>query len=190
MAYRRRALYVFNNKSDIGLNELPLTSVIHLTETRELYVLVDLVGVDENTTFQEAIENNNVLLIVTDGEQWLEASGDTNILNPIAEIDYNNTESTFQYRIFTTQQDDDQGTKYKLDTMQRMVKDFNLDGVILHSDRSCKPYSIGQIDQRNRLIQEFGIPALLLEADHDDPRAYAEEQVASRLASFVEMLVS
>ncbi len=28
----------------------------------------------------------------------------------------------------------------------------------------------------------------LLEADHDDPRAYAEEQVASRLASFVEIL--
>ena len=81
-----------------------------------------------------------------------------------------------------------QGTKYKLETMQRMVKEFQLDGVILHSDRSCKPYSIGQIDQRNRLIQEFGIPALLLEADHDDPRAYAEEQVSSRLASFVEML--
>jgi benzoyl-CoA reductase/2-hydroxyglutaryl-CoA dehydratase subunit BcrC/BadD/HgdB len=72
--------------------------------------------------------------------------------------------------------------------MQRMVKEFQLDGVILHSDRSCKPYSIGQIDQRNRLIREHNIPALLLEADHDDPRAYSEEQVASRLASFVEML--
>ncbi|MCD6292122.1 MAG: 2-hydroxyacyl-CoA dehydratase [Deltaproteobacteria bacterium] len=82
-----------------------------------------------------------------------------------------------------------QGTKYKLDTMKKMVKDFQLDGVILHSDRSCKPYSIGQIDQRNLLIQEYGIPALLLEADHDDPRAYAEEQIASRLAAFVEMLM-
>ncbi|MCD6430955.1 MAG: 2-hydroxyacyl-CoA dehydratase, partial [Deltaproteobacteria bacterium] len=81
-----------------------------------------------------------------------------------------------------------QGTKYKLDTMKRMVEEFQLDGVILHSDRSCKPYSIGQVDQRNKLIQEYGIPALLLEADHNDPRAYSEEQVASRLASFVEML--
>ncbi len=80
------------------------------------------------------------------------------------------------------------GTQYKLDTMRRMVKEFALDGVILHSDRSCKPYSIGQVDQRNRLIKEYGIPALLLEADHDDPRAYAEEQAASRLAAFVEML--
>ncbi len=80
------------------------------------------------------------------------------------------------------------GAQYKLDTMRRMVEEFKLDGVILHSDRSCKPYSIGQVDQRNRLIKEFGIPALLLEADHDDPRAYAEEQVASRLAAFAEML--
>ncbi len=80
------------------------------------------------------------------------------------------------------------GTKYKLNTMRRMVEDFDLNGVILHSDRSCKPYSIGQVDQRNRLIKEYNIPALLLEADHDDPRAYAEEQVASRLAAFMEML--
>lgn len=80
------------------------------------------------------------------------------------------------------------GTQYKLETMRRMLREFQLNGAILHSDRSCKPYSIGQVDQRNRLIQEYGVPALLLEADHDDPRAYAEEQVASRLASFVEML--
>ncbi len=80
------------------------------------------------------------------------------------------------------------GTGYKLETMKQMIEDFQLDGVILHSDRSCKPYSIGQVDQRNLLIREYGIPALLLEADHDDPRAFAEEQVASRLAAFVEML--
>jgi benzoyl-CoA reductase/2-hydroxyglutaryl-CoA dehydratase subunit BcrC/BadD/HgdB len=72
--------------------------------------------------------------------------------------------------------------------MKRMVEEYHLDGVILHSDRSCKPYSIGQIDQRDRLIQDCGIPALLLEADHNDPRAYAEEQVANRLAAFIEML--
>ncbi|CAG0941238.1 benzoyl-CoA reductase subunit B [Anaerolineae bacterium] len=80
------------------------------------------------------------------------------------------------------------GAGYKLATMQRMIRDFELDGAILHSDRSCKPYSIGQMDQRDRLIHETGVPALLLEADHNDPRAYAEEQVANRLNAFVEML--
>jgi benzoyl-CoA reductase/2-hydroxyglutaryl-CoA dehydratase subunit BcrC/BadD/HgdB len=83
------------------------------------------------------------------------------------------------------------GTGYKLETMKRMVKEFQLDGAILHSDRSCKPYSIGQIDQRDRLLRDAdgrGVPALLLEADHNDPRAFSEEQATTRLAAFVEML--
>jgi benzoyl-CoA reductase/2-hydroxyglutaryl-CoA dehydratase subunit BcrC/BadD/HgdB len=80
------------------------------------------------------------------------------------------------------------GTGYKLATMQRMVTEYHLDGAILHSDRSCKPYSIGQIDQRDRLLHEHNVPALLLEADHNDPRGFSEEQVANRLEAFVEML--
>jgi benzoyl-CoA reductase/2-hydroxyglutaryl-CoA dehydratase subunit BcrC/BadD/HgdB len=82
------------------------------------------------------------------------------------------------------------GTGHKLNTMQSMIEDYQLDGVILHSDRSCKPYSIGQMDQRDRLIREHKKPALLLEADHNDLRCFAEEQVANRLAAFVEMLES
>jgi benzoyl-CoA reductase/2-hydroxyglutaryl-CoA dehydratase subunit BcrC/BadD/HgdB len=80
------------------------------------------------------------------------------------------------------------GAGDKLATMKRMIDKYHLDGVILHSDRSCKPYSIGQIDQRDRLIRECGVPALLLEADHNDPRVFAEEQVVNRLDAFIEML--
>lgn len=80
------------------------------------------------------------------------------------------------------------GAGDKLATMKQMIGDYHLDGAILHSDRSCKPYSIGQLDQRDRLIQECGLPTLLLEADHSDPRSFSEEQVANRLAAFVEML--
>lgn len=76
----------------------------------------------------------------------------------------------------------------KLRTMERMVKDFHLDGVILHSDRSCKPYSLGQIDQRDRLVNERDVPALLLEADHNDPRSYSVEQGTARLEAFMEMM--
>lgn len=80
------------------------------------------------------------------------------------------------------------GTGHKLKTMRQMVEEYRLDGAILHSDRSCKPYSIGQMDQRDRLIRELGIPALLLEADHNDDRVFTEEQMATRLAAFLEML--
>jgi len=80
------------------------------------------------------------------------------------------------------------GAGHKLATIKHMIEAYHLDGVILHSDRSCKPYSIGQIDQRDKLIRDCGVPALLLEADHNDARVFAEEQVAHRLAAFVEML--
>lgn len=78
----------------------------------------------------------------------------------------------------------------KLATMQRLVKEFDLQGAILHSDRSCKPYSLGQIDQRDRLTKNLGISAVLLEADHNDPRAFSEEQARSRLEAFAEMMGS
>lgn len=78
--------------------------------------------------------------------------------------------------------------EYKLKVMERMIDEYKLDGAILHSDRSCKPYSMGQVDQRNRLVTQASKPALLLEADHSDPRSYADEQVKNRLNAFLEML--
>jgi len=76
----------------------------------------------------------------------------------------------------------------KLRAMRSMVTDFHCDGVILHSDRSCKPYSLGQIAQRDRLANEIGVPAFLLEADHSDSRAFSEEQAGNRLEAFIELM--
>ncbi len=80
------------------------------------------------------------------------------------------------------------GTGHKLNVMQGMIEDYRLDGVILHSDRSCKPYSLGQMDQRDHLAGCLRRPALLLDADHNDMRVYADEQAATRLTAFAEML--
>jgi benzoyl-CoA reductase/2-hydroxyglutaryl-CoA dehydratase subunit BcrC/BadD/HgdB len=77
---------------------------------------------------------------------------------------------------------------HKLKTMKQMIRDYQIDGVIMHNDRSCKPYSMGQADQRDRLVEEDGVPALLLEADHNDPRLFSKEPVANRIAVFLELL--
>lgn len=81
-----------------------------------------------------------------------------------------------------------QGTGHKLAVIKHMVRAYHADGVILHSDRSCKPYSMGQIDQRDRLAKESGVPSLLLEADHADTRAFSDEQAATRIEAFLEQL--
>ena len=80
------------------------------------------------------------------------------------------------------------GTKYKLDLMVEKIKEYKIDGVILHSDRSCKPYSIGQVDQRNILISKYKVPGILLESDHNDYRVFSEKQITERLKTFLELL--
>jgi benzoyl-CoA reductase/2-hydroxyglutaryl-CoA dehydratase subunit BcrC/BadD/HgdB len=72
--------------------------------------------------------------------------------------------------------------------MAHMVRDFGADGVVFHSNRSCKPYSLGQYDLRRMLEQETGVPSLVLEADMCDTRAFAESQLNTRIQAFMESL--
>jgi benzoyl-CoA reductase/2-hydroxyglutaryl-CoA dehydratase subunit BcrC/BadD/HgdB len=74
----------------------------------------------------------------------------------------------------------------RLGVLRRLAREYACDGALLHSDRSCKPYSIGQVDLKERLGRELGIRVLLLEADHNDPRAWAPGPGEARLAAFME----
>ena len=76
--------------------------------------------------------------------------------------------------------------KNRLETMKALCRDYDAKGAVLHSDRSCKPYSVGQMDVRERLAEEAGIRAMVLEADHADQRLYAAEQGETRLVAFME----
>jgi benzoyl-CoA reductase/2-hydroxyglutaryl-CoA dehydratase subunit BcrC/BadD/HgdB len=79
-----------------------------------------------------------------------------------------------------------QDLRNRMGILSRLAREYQADGAVLHSDRSCKPYSIGQVDLKERLARELGIRVLLLEADHNDPRAYASEQGENRLTAFME----
>ncbi len=74
----------------------------------------------------------------------------------------------------------------RLRVMKGLAQQFGVQGAVLHSDRSCKPYSIGQLDLKERLAEEAHLKVVLLEADHADPRAFSEEQVKTRVQAFIE----
>lgn len=74
----------------------------------------------------------------------------------------------------------------RFEILNRLARDYGVAGAVLHSDRSCKPYSLGQLDLKERLAKERGIRVLVLEADHSDPRAYSREQGENRLVAFME----
>ncbi len=69
--------------------------------------------------------------------------------------------------------------------INELVNFYDVDGVVIHSNRSCKPYSFGQYE----LQKMIEVPSVIIEADMTDERAFSEAQVETRLEAFLEMLM-
>ncbi len=82
------------------------------------------------------------------------------------------------------------GLEERARTLREVVDKFDLDGFVLHSDRSCKAYSLGQYELARTLSEKMNVPALIIEADMNDQRVYAEEQIHARIDAFMETLAS
>ena len=69
-----------------------------------------------------------------------------------------------------------------------MIDFYNVDGFVMHSNRSCKPYSFGQMDIARIVREKTGLPVLMLEADMTDPRNFSESQIETRIDAFMEII--
>jgi benzoyl-CoA reductase/2-hydroxyglutaryl-CoA dehydratase subunit BcrC/BadD/HgdB len=69
-----------------------------------------------------------------------------------------------------------------------MIDKYKVDGFVLHSNRSCKPYSFGQLDIQRIVERERGIPCLMIEADMTDERSFSESQISTRIDAFMEII--
>ena len=70
--------------------------------------------------------------------------------------------------------------------MKVLIEKYNADGIIMHSNRSCKPYSFGQYDLQKMIMEKLNIPTLILEADMVDERNFSESQIETRIDAFME----
>ena len=81
-----------------------------------------------------------------------------------------------------------QGLEYKIQKIANLIENYGAHGLIMHSNRSCKPYSLGQYDLKRAVSQATGKPALIIEADHTDSRSYAPAQVEKQIEIFLEII--
>ncbi len=72
--------------------------------------------------------------------------------------------------------------------LKEMIEKYDADGLVMHSNRSCKPYSLGQYDLQKMVMDQLGIPTLIIEADMVDERHFAESQIETRIDAFMEIL--
>jgi benzoyl-CoA reductase/2-hydroxyglutaryl-CoA dehydratase subunit BcrC/BadD/HgdB len=80
------------------------------------------------------------------------------------------------------------GLDYKIRNMAQLVQDYQADGFIMHSNRSCKTYSLGQYDIKKAVSEITGKPGLIIEADHTDARSYAPQQAENQIQTFLDMV--
>jgi len=80
------------------------------------------------------------------------------------------------------------GVDQMVKIVKKMVRKYDVDGIVMHSNRSCKPYSLGQYDIQRMLQDELGIPSLMIEADMVDERSFSESQIETRIDAFMELI--
>jgi len=80
------------------------------------------------------------------------------------------------------------GTDRMAQMVLDMVDKYDVDGLVMHSNRSCKPYSIGQYDIARIVQEKRGLPTLIIEANMTDARSFSESQVETRIDAFMEVL--
>ncbi len=77
------------------------------------------------------------------------------------------------------------GLSHREAVIRELASTLRADGVIFHSNRSCKPYSFGQEEIAARL-KARGIPCIVVEGDMADERDFAEAGWNNRLGAFLE----
>lgn len=80
------------------------------------------------------------------------------------------------------------GMELRYASMKGAIENLSVDGVIFASNRSCKPYSITQMDQQKRISDHFNVPAVMIDVDHADARKYSEESAFLRIGALLETI--
>lgn len=80
------------------------------------------------------------------------------------------------------------GIADKRDLIERVAGEYHLDGAVFMSNRSCRYFSLGQLDLASFVRNELGLPVLFFEGDHMDPSHYSRESVERQVHPFLEAL--
>ncbi|NHJ12410.1 MAG: 2-hydroxyacyl-CoA dehydratase [Candidatus Thorarchaeota archaeon] len=79
------------------------------------------------------------------------------------------------------------GLDAKVDKMCQLIDDYDLDGFIMFSVRSCKRYSLGQLVSKELVTERTGVPGVVIEGDMVDSRLFNDAQIQTRVDALLEM---
>jgi benzoyl-CoA reductase subunit B len=72
--------------------------------------------------------------------------------------------------------------------LQRYVEEYEADGLLVNSVKSCNSFSAGQLAMLREVESRTGRPAGFIESDLVDPRYFSASNIKNRLESFLQMI--
>ncbi|MDP2854843.1 MAG: 2-hydroxyacyl-CoA dehydratase family protein [Smithellaceae bacterium] len=77
---------------------------------------------------------------------------------------------------------------YGAGNIVQIVKDFSLDGIIYHSNRSCKLMDFRQYEVQRQVQEQTGVASVIFDGDQTDPGAFSLAQYETRIQALMEMM--
>ena len=78
--------------------------------------------------------------------------------------------------------------EYGTKNVAKLVVDFDLDGIVYHSNRSCKLMDFRQYEVQRRIEDMTGVPSVVFDGDQTDPRVFTLSQYETRVQALIEMM--
>jgi benzoyl-CoA reductase subunit B len=76
----------------------------------------------------------------------------------------------------------------RVDLICRYIEEYDADGVLIHSIKSCNSFSAGQLAMLREIENRTGRPGGFIESDLVDPRYFSAANLKNRLESYFQML--
>ncbi len=76
----------------------------------------------------------------------------------------------------------------RVDKLARYVRDYEADGFLINSVKSCNSFSAGQLMMLREVENRTGVPGGFIESDLVDPRYFSAANIKNRLESYFQMI--
>ena len=76
----------------------------------------------------------------------------------------------------------------RVDLLCKYMEDYDADGLLVHSVKSCNSFSAGQLVMLGEVERRTGRPVGFLESDLVDPRYFSAANIKNRLESYFQMV--
>lgn len=76
----------------------------------------------------------------------------------------------------------------RVDLVEKYVNEYQADGFLINSIKSCNSFSAGQLMIMRQIEQRTGVPVGFIESDLVDPRYFSYANIKNRLESYFQML--